>query len=262
MATNNFLPFCETDTGTNLLSQTDYAASPYLPIGNQPGVASSQLVNKVLRQATAIAAAVAQTACDITGLNMIDDGELTTLIAAIKQAFQSPIGSIQAFGGAAAPTGWALCDGSSLARTGTYAGLFAVLGTTFGAVDGSHFNVPDLRGIFIRGAGTNGTLTRADAGAFSGTLGTYQNDGFQGHWHAVNDPTHSHLINSTQDGVVGGTNNFGPGSGSNGTSTSATVAVGTGLTVRGPSSDGTNGTPRSGNQTNPANLGLTYIIKF
>ncbi|WON82301.1 MULTISPECIES: phage tail protein [Chromobacterium] len=49
------------------------------------------------------------------------------------------------------PPGWLKCDGSLVSR-GTYPGLFAVIGTTYGAGDGSTtFNLPDLRGEFIRG---------------------------------------------------------------------------------------------------------------
>ena len=47
----------------------------------------------------------------------------------------------------------------------------------------------------------------------------------------VTDPTHNHLVQATDDGVVGGTNNLGPGSGTNFTTTSATSSVATGVTV-------------------------------
>lgn len=57
-----------------------------------------------------------------------------------------PPGSIIATARPAAPTGWALCDGSSVLRAGTYAALFAAIGTTYGSVDGTHFNLPDFRG--------------------------------------------------------------------------------------------------------------------
>lgn len=60
MANNEILPFAGTDTGTNLLTQAEYNADSQRPIGNQPGVARSKLVNKVLRQTSLIAAAVAQ----------------------------------------------------------------------------------------------------------------------------------------------------------------------------------------------------------
>lgn len=56
------------------------------------------------------------------------------------------IGGIIAFGGTIAPTGWLLCDGSAISRT-TFSALFAVLGTAFGAGDGSTtFNLPNLKG--------------------------------------------------------------------------------------------------------------------
>lgn len=55
------------------------------------------------------------------------------------------VGTIQAFGGAIAPDGWLFCDGAETSRT-TYADLFAVIGTTYGAGDGSTtFNLPNLR---------------------------------------------------------------------------------------------------------------------
>jgi len=66
-----------------------------------------------------------------------------------------------------APTGWLLCDGSAVNRT-TYANLFALVGTTFGAGNGtSTFNVPDLRGRSVIGVGTGSGLTaraRGDVG--------------------------------------------------------------------------------------------------
>ena len=57
-----------------------------------------------------------------------------------------PSGAVVAFAAAAVPTGWLLCDGSAVSRT-TYARLFAVIGTSFGAGDGSTtFNLPNLNG--------------------------------------------------------------------------------------------------------------------
>jgi microcystin-dependent protein len=62
-------------------------------------------------------------------------------------------GIIKLFGGAAAPAGYLLCDGTSYLRA-TYPDLFTAIGTTFGSVDGTHFNVPDLRGRVPVGVGT------------------------------------------------------------------------------------------------------------
>lgn len=57
-----------------------------------------------------------------------------------------PAGLISPFGGSSAPSGWLLCDGTAVSRT-TYAALFAVLSTSYGAGDGSTtFNVPNLKG--------------------------------------------------------------------------------------------------------------------
>lgn len=81
MAVNNFLPFSPTDTGTNLLSQADYSVAPDRSIGNQPGVASSKLVNKAMRQATAVTAQLAQYLSNKTGLDILDDGDATKLLA-------------------------------------------------------------------------------------------------------------------------------------------------------------------------------------
>lgn len=62
-----------------------------------------------------------------------------------------PIGAVMMWTTSSAPTGWLECSGTSLARVGTYAALFAVIGTTWGAADGNHFNIPDMRGEFPRG---------------------------------------------------------------------------------------------------------------
>ena len=73
-----------------------------------------------------------------------------------------PSGSIQMYAGSAAPTGWLLCDGTSYLNA-VYPTLFAVLSTTYGSADGTHFNVPDMRGRLAVGVGT---------GTGGGTSGT------------------------------------------------------------------------------------------
>jgi microcystin-dependent protein len=66
-------------------------------------------------------------------------------------------GIIAPYGGTTAPTGWLLCDGTAVDRT-TYATLFAVIGTTYGAGNGSTtFNLPDMRGRFPLGKAASGT---------------------------------------------------------------------------------------------------------
>lgn len=63
----------------------------------------------------------------------------------------SEIGSVSAFAMPTPPTGWLVCDGSAISRT-EYADLFATIGTLWGHGDEvSTFNLPDLRGEFVRG---------------------------------------------------------------------------------------------------------------
>jgi phage-related tail fiber protein len=63
----------------------------------------------------------------------------------------TPSGTVIWFAANAAPTGYLKANGAAVSRT-TYADLFAAIGTTFGVGDGSTtFNVPDLRGEFLRG---------------------------------------------------------------------------------------------------------------
>lgn len=75
------------------------------------------------------------------------------------------IGEIVTFAGSTNPNPgqWLLCDGASLDRA-TYTELFTCIGTTYGSVDSSHFNLPDLRGRTIVGVGTGSGLTPAPWG--------------------------------------------------------------------------------------------------
>ncbi len=93
-------------------------------------------------------------------------------------------GFVYAYVGSTAPDGWLLCDGSAVDRI-TYEDLFNVIGTTYGIGDGSTtFNLPDYRGQFLRGAGTHGSQTMANGTAYNGgSLGDYEEDGFQPHDH-------------------------------------------------------------------------------
>lgn len=81
---------------------------------------------------------------------------------------QVPTGTILDFAAATAPTGYLACDGSAVSRT-TYAALFAVVSTTWGAGDGSTtFNVPDLRGRTAIGSGTGSGLSARTLAATGG----------------------------------------------------------------------------------------------
>ena len=73
-------------------------------------------------------------------------GEFSVGDANNKAVPVMPVGCVIPFAGAAAPTGWLLCQGQAISRT-TYAQLFSVIGTTYGSGDGkTTFNLPDMRG--------------------------------------------------------------------------------------------------------------------
>lgn len=73
-----------------------------------------------------------------------------------------PVGTMLMWATATAPTNYLICNGSAVSRR-TYAPLFAVLGTTWGAGDGSTtFNLPNTAGRVVRGV--NGTYTLAGTG--------------------------------------------------------------------------------------------------
>ena len=84
-----------------------------------------------------------------------------------------PTGMIMAFGGSTAPSGYLACDGAAVSRT-TYDTLFGVIGTTYGAGDGSNtFNLPNLKGRFGIGTSTSRPLGRT-GGQANVTLTTGQ----------------------------------------------------------------------------------------
>lgn len=88
----------------------------------------------------------------------------TLTAEAVNAELAFPTGSLVPFAGANAPTqtiggvsAWLICDGTAVSRT-TYAALFAVCSTTYGAGNGTTtFNLPDLRGRMPIGAGNDGT---------------------------------------------------------------------------------------------------------
>ena len=134
-----------------------------------------------------------------------NNGELD-LIAGGTLYAESAIGSIIPFGGAVIPTSFLLCDGSAISRT-DYAELFAVIGTAFGAGDGSTtFNIPDLRECVPVGVdeNTTQTITRHD----TYTLGQFKDDQLGTHNHPLASVTTATFNNA---GVpVGVANNNAP----------------------------------------------------
>ncbi len=162
----------------------------------------------------------------------------------VKQAIASlgptngvPSGTVIMTARSTAPSGFLLCDGSAVSRT-TYAALFSAISTTWGSGDGSTtFNLPDMRGAAPAGAGTSTGYTQNE----TISVATKYDDQFQGH--AV-----------TIKAVA-----FPGGTGANGTLYSPN---GTDSTTKGQiSTDGVNGTPRTGNVTRGKRVGINFIIK-
>ena len=128
-------------------------------------------------------------------------GDVLTVDGSNNLSFASPVdisvptGAVFCMAVASVPSGYLECNGdASISRT-TYAALFAVIGTTYGAGDGSTtFQLPDLRGEFIRGLdrGRNVDPNRAVA----------VHQGFQ-------NASHAHTTSATT--TVGGHNHLFPG---------------------------------------------------
>lgn len=111
---------------------------------------------------------------------------------AFADLYGTPTGTVQAYAGSVAPTGWVICDGSAISRS-TYAKLFALVGTTYGVGDGSTtFNVPDLR--------ERTAVGYKSGSAEFGTLGrTY---GAKTHTLSINEiPSHSHSLACDTNGT-------------------------------------------------------------
>ena len=163
------------------------------------------------------------------------------------------VGMIAPFGMSSVPTGWLACDGSAISRT-TYADLFTAIGTTWGAGDGSStFALPDLEGAFLRGTGSHATSNMADGNDFAGpSVGAFENDSFQGHFHNVQfKDDNDYFIKSGVLTHSGSTQRYHEG-----------AEASSSLRAKASVTDGTNGTPRAGDETRPFNAGVKYCIKY
>ena len=161
---------------------------------------------------------------------------------------------------ATVPTGYLECNGAAVSRT-TYSVLFGIIGTQYGAGDGSStFNLPDLRGEFVRGFDHGRGV---DSGR---SIGSSQGDLFESHDHDadasansnVSDPGHRHPSRGYGTDDDGG-NQF-TGSGNNDLRNNAIEDANTGITVStNVSIDVDN---EGGAETRPRNIAMMYIIKI
>ncbi|MGE5476572.1 MAG: phage tail protein [Bacteroidales bacterium] len=132
-----------------------------------------------------------------------------------------PTGSVLPYCSSTLPSGWLLCDGAAVSRT-TYARLFGVLGTAFGAGDGSTtFNLPDLRGRTAIGAGTgSGLSARTLGGKVGAETHTLVFAEMPSHSHTYTAHTRADQcaalggdVANTQSGIVSTATNYVGGSG-------------------------------------------------
>lgn len=137
-------------------------------------------------------------------------------------------GAVMYYGRFSAPAGWLKANGAAVSRV-AYAALFSAIGTTFGSGDGFNtFNLPDLRGEFIRGWDDSRGL---DAGR---SLGVVQNDEFRSHTHGVREGS-----NVPSAGALTSGDDF----------TNINASIQTSL-------------PTGGAETRPRNVALLACIKF
>jgi microcystin-dependent protein len=102
-----------------------------------------------------------------------------------------PVGSVILWTTATPPLQWLECDGSAVGRT-TYPALYSVIGTTYGAGDGSTtFNLPNTQGITIRGYKPTTFPLAATGGEDQPLLTASQ---IPAHAHTITDPGHRHQV--------------------------------------------------------------------
>lgn len=161
------LPVANGGTGTATLTGVAYGNGT----GAMTAATAAQLVAAI--GTTAVASATTAANGGVTSVNGQTGAVTVTGV---------PAGAVMHFAMATPPTGWLEANGALVSRS-TYASLFAAIGTIFGVGDGSTtFNLPDLRGEFVRGH-DNGR------GVDSGRVfGSYQAYGLQSHTHTYVEP--------------------------------------------------------------------------
>ena len=175
-----------------------------------------------------------------------------------------PSGAVFCIAVASVPSGYLECNGQSVSRT-TFAALFAVIGTQYGASNSSTFKVPDLRGEFIRGF-DNGR--GVDSGR---SVASSQSHQHPQHNHAVsasssssvNDSGHNHRVRVGTSGSGGGNvsdrDSQNPGNFVSNQIENATtgISVSTSTSISQSNRGGTS----NSSETRPRNIAMMYVIK-
>jgi len=212
---------------SNYNKSTNFAVKDTLTSGDPDKVVSgaeidnefNSIASAVTSKADKVAAATTDNIATLDANGNLQDGGASVVSVA------PPVGSVIMHAASTAPSGWLECDGSTVNRS-TYPDLFNVIGSTFGAGDGSTtFGLPDLRGEFVRGW-DNGR--GVDSGR---SFGSFQADEFKAHSHGYTRPS------DNQDDLDIGNQ-------------SASL-----------SKTGDNTSTEGGDETRPRNIALMYIIK-
>ena len=171
-----------------------------------------------------------------------------------------PTGAVFCVAVATIPTGYLECNGAAVSRT-TYAALFSFIGTQYGAGNGSStFNLPDLRGEFVRGFdnGRGVDSGRSIGSSQSGQNLSHDHDADASATSNVSDPGHRHPSRGYGNDDDGG--NQYTGSGNNDVRSNAIEDATTGISVAtNVSIDVDND---GGNEARPRNVAMMYIIKI
>jgi microcystin-dependent protein len=210
--------------------------------GNVTGNLTGDVTGDVTGNLTGTASAIADGS---VSTSKIVDGAVTAGKLAAGAAI--PAGAVMPFAMNSAPSGWLAADGTAVSRS-TYAALFTAIGTTYGAGDGSTtFALPDLRGIFVRGSGSQ----TIDGTAYSGTLGLRQGQQLQSHKHRDSD---RQFVGLSGFGTWATSTSQRPQYDFNASTARALVST--------PTDDNGNFTLAVGTENRPANIALLYCIKF
>ncbi len=173
---------------------------------------------------------------NVSAVAAVSQGITLSMLELAVQRALNPAGTILMTGRTSAPSGYLMCDGSSVVRA-TYPDLFTAIGTAFGTADGTHFNVPDMRGRFPRGVDNGegrdpdaaGRIDMNPGGNTGDNVGSIQDDAFESHVHAYDVSANVGGMGTTRAGDAIG-------------NTYATAATG-------------------GNETRPVNAYVNFMIK-
>jgi microcystin-dependent protein len=169
-----------------------------------------------------------------------------------------PSGSVFCMAVVSIPTGYLECNGNAVSRT-TYAALFAIIGTNYGSGDGSStFNVPDLRGEFVRGVdrGRGVDSGRNVATSQGGQNASHNHSASASSSSSVTDPGHKHTMNFNLGNIISSGGAFGMKD--SGTADRMNTAT-TGISVSTSTSVSIGN--QGGNESRPRNVAMLYIIK-